>query len=129
MATHTIEILYKVPGLTYSRSIATTDETETNNDTVIPASSTDYVVTLSIPTVADLRCLMLNATAAMTVTPYNGASAGTPITLAANTPFVWSDQDEFATNPISVATVTAVKVTSSAGGIFTFKSVSNAIPT
>lgn len=79
----------------------------------IPASSADYQVPLAFIYNKLQSCYLLS-TAAMTL-EFNNSTTGVPtITLAANTPYIWTLASG-ATNPFT-ATITTLYVTSAAGG-------------
>lgn len=83
-------------------------------DETIPANSTDLLVALTLD-VSQLKVLYMLATADMTLETNSSSSPVHTITLKAGVPRVWTSTDG-STSPVANTDVTALYVTSTAGG-------------
>jgi hypothetical protein len=102
-------------GGNFAKSTDVTEEVElvVENTIISSAQVTLDPVNLTVSTV---KSVVFFSTLDATVVPYNGASAGTSLSLTANVPYIWSTTAVYGTNPFLVAaatTVTLMKVTAS----------------
>ena len=88
MATLTISQIATVLGATAGGSKEYTGSLPIPlTETAVKNTTTTVFVGIDVSAV---KALLMVATRDLTVTPYNGASAGTPIELVANVPYVWT---------------------------------------
>ncbi len=118
--THTItKTFISNDGVSFSASVASSGGLEVNVDETIAGSSTDLAVAFACD-VSQLKSLFILATAAMTIETNSGSASDNTITLAANVPFSWTNQDGLDlrdTGETAITTdIASLFVTSSAGG-------------
>ena len=127
LITHTITMQYQAGASSVKGQTALTYSGECNLSTLLSANTSNQVESIGF-TISQLEGCAILCTGDLTLTPYNATSAGTPIVLAANTPLIWTLASGV-TCPIAGAglsgVVTSFKLSSTAGGTFTYLSSVN----
>lgn len=122
MITHRLRWEYATPGLSNVTELTASDEGENNRDVVVPANSTDLLVAYTLD-YSQCKGFFLLADANMTIETNSSSAPAQTITLTANVPVAWMTGAGVC--PIT-ADVTALYVTSVAGGNLTIRSLIDA---
>lgn len=99
---------------TRTKTVTKTAEGQLRMDAVIPAAAANFPVAVAFP-LTGMQSLKIEASAAMDLETNDAATPDQTITLGADDPLEWKDDDPY-DNPITAA-VTGLFVTSTAGGI------------
>ena len=119
---HQLTWSYTAPGLSSNATVTASSESEQNLDVVIAALASDFLVAFTLD-YSQCKGFFLLADAAMTIETNDGGSPAQTFTLAAGVPTAWIDGA--GTCPVTTD-ITALYITSTAGGNLTIRSLSDA---
>lgn len=130
MPTHVTTLTYRTSDASYSLDKTVTEEEEINVQVTVTAG-VQTVLDPVILTVASIKSIMVTATAACTMTPVATSTDGTPISLTADTPIIWSSTGVIGASSTlfagaTVAGCTKIKLDSTAGCVFTLRALISA---
>ena len=122
MPTHTILQYYQTAAGRTEGTITITDDTEVNSDLVLAPGASNILLSTTI-TVANLKSLLLNCTGDCTIKVNSSSAPDDTITLAANAPEMAGTASAAAALLPNTTTVTALYLSSTAGGTFSLRCI------